>query len=489
MNKKKIVAGAGMLLLLLTALPQGTRCALSCDVWVDGGCGSTHQIGQQMNIYFSVSEAAYIKLWLTYPDGNTVLKAEGEVCARTYYQTGTVGEPAGKRTLLLEAWSGNEYDSDTCIYYGGKPPGSIRVESTPSGANCYLDGTYKGSTPLTIAEISPGSYTITLRKDGYYDWEDSVYVQAGETSHVYATLKVKVGSLDVNANVSGASVYVDGDYKGATPLRIDNVPAGNHTIRISAEKYYDYVETVTVEANRVTTVEAALEKKPGSIYVESTPSGASVYLDESYKGKTPLTIPDVPEGTHRLTLTYPGYNDWATSVYVYADEVTTERVSMHKVFWRTGYFAAGVILILCILLALIRHKGKKPLPAESPITKAVKGTVEASKRIARAGFFPIEKLLHITVPEKENQCPICNGNLDKGEILKCNNCEGNGFTCKMHKDCWEEHKSQQKENKVLGKIRCHTHPEIYISEKNISPLPQGLVKVDVEKSPPREKDA
>ncbi|MEI6842580.1 MAG: PEGA domain-containing protein, partial [Methanomicrobiales archaeon] len=48
----------------------------------------------------------------------------------------------------------------------------------------------------------------------------------------------------------------------------------------------------------------------------STPSGASVYLDESNKGATPLTIPTVTYGTHTLKLTYPGYQDSSNQVTV-----------------------------------------------------------------------------------------------------------------------------------------------------------------------------
>jgi len=140
--------------------------------------------------------------------------------------------------------------------------GSIHITSNPSGAKCYLDGSYEGTTPLTITDISPGIHEIALKKGNYYDWEGSVNVSAGETLNIHATLEMQVGSIHVDASAGGAYIYIDGDYKGTTPLHIDNIPVGSHTILVSVDKYYDYSETITVNANETVYVEAKLEEKP-----------------------------------------------------------------------------------------------------------------------------------------------------------------------------------------------------------------------------------
>jgi hypothetical protein len=537
MNKKKVVAGVGILFLLIAVLPQYTRCALSCNVWVDGGCGSTHRIGERMTIFFEVNNDAYIELILRYPDGSSAQLAYGTVCGgRTYYDTGEVGEPAGKRTLVLKAWSGSEYDEDTCIYYGEEGPGKIKVESTPSGAKCYLDGDYEGTTPLTIKNVSPGSHTIkltksgyetwkktvtvysddttyvsatlqkelgsiyvtsnpsgvkcyldgdyqgrtpltikevsqgshkiTLKEDGYYEWEDSVHVDSGETSRVSATLQAYMGSLYVDSNVDEAFVYVDGSYQGTVPVSID-VPAGSHEVEVSADKYYGYTETVTVKANETTYVDAPLEEKPGTIYVESDPSGAEVYLDGSYQGTTPEDI-SATSGTHELTLRYDRYYDEVRYINVYPGETTTEYISMRKVFWRSWYLGIPLAVIVLFIAAGFLYGRKQPTPPAAAPTK-LKSTFESAARIARAPFVPIEMLLNIVLPEKENRCPFCDKSLEKGEILECTHCEDEGFTCKFHKECWEEHKLQQKRDKK-GRVRCYKHSDIYVSPSSIKRL-------------------
>jgi hypothetical protein len=54
----------------------------------------------------------------------------------------------------------------------------------------------------------------------------------------------------------------------------------------------------------------------GVIEVLSHPQGAQVLLDGSVVGRTPLSIAEVPEGTHEVRLEITGFKRWVTSVRV-----------------------------------------------------------------------------------------------------------------------------------------------------------------------------
>jgi formylglycine-generating enzyme required for sulfatase activity len=58
--------------------------------------------------------------------------------------------------------------------------GSIKVKSTPAGARVYVNGAQKGSTPMTISGLSPGSVGLKVVLEGYEMVEDTVEIQAGE---------------------------------------------------------------------------------------------------------------------------------------------------------------------------------------------------------------------------------------------------------------------------------------------------------------------
>ena len=61
----------------------------------------------------------------------------------------------------------------------------------------------------------------------------------------------------------------------------------------------------------------------GRIIATSHPQGAKVYLDNVYKGVTPLNLDRVTTGQHRVKLVMAGYQDWSSYVSVSPSRTTT----------------------------------------------------------------------------------------------------------------------------------------------------------------------
>lgn len=66
--------------------------------------------------------------------------------------------------------------------------GSIYFTTSPSYAEIYLDSVYTGTTPLTLYDVTPGSYSVKYYRSGYTNWSDSFTVTAGVEQDVYAAL-------------------------------------------------------------------------------------------------------------------------------------------------------------------------------------------------------------------------------------------------------------------------------------------------------------
>jgi hypothetical protein len=66
--------------------------------------------------------------------------------------------------------------------------GQITIGSSPAGAGIWLDNSYRGITPMVLADIYQGSHTLTLKMDGYQDWSSTVNVDAGSYTEVSGTL-------------------------------------------------------------------------------------------------------------------------------------------------------------------------------------------------------------------------------------------------------------------------------------------------------------
>jgi formylglycine-generating enzyme required for sulfatase activity len=58
--------------------------------------------------------------------------------------------------------------------------GTLLIKSNVDGAKIYLDDKYEDETPIKVNNIKPGTYIITLKKDGYITAKDTVTVSRGK---------------------------------------------------------------------------------------------------------------------------------------------------------------------------------------------------------------------------------------------------------------------------------------------------------------------
>jgi hypothetical protein len=65
---------------------------------------------------------------------------------------------------------------------------SITIQSTPTSAAVYADGTLSGNTPANL-KLSSGDHQIRILLDGYKEWSQTVHVQGGVDSQIVASLE------------------------------------------------------------------------------------------------------------------------------------------------------------------------------------------------------------------------------------------------------------------------------------------------------------
>jgi len=58
-------------------------------------------------------------------------------------------------------------------------PAVLNIESTPVGAQVFIDGDFKGKTPVAL-ELSAGKHEVRLTSPGHYDWEAQVQLNEKE---------------------------------------------------------------------------------------------------------------------------------------------------------------------------------------------------------------------------------------------------------------------------------------------------------------------
>jgi len=95
---------------------------------------------------------------------------------------------AGDQTITDKLYVDNNAATTYRVSMVPSPLGEIQVNSTPAGADIYLDNRVIGLTPLHLTDVKVGEHTIQIRKNGYQDWIANVSVIGGSMGGVEAVL-------------------------------------------------------------------------------------------------------------------------------------------------------------------------------------------------------------------------------------------------------------------------------------------------------------
>jgi hypothetical protein len=158
--------------------------------------------------------------------------------------------------------------------------GSIVVRSTPPRAGVTVNDKWRGRTPLTLEALKFGFYTVRVVEPGFAVAREQFTLSAAEPTRALSFRLQPV--------------------PGAAPpsVRRDEAPSGERR--------------------------ASAPSGPllGSVYVDSRPRGAQVFVDGRVVGTTPLRVPDIQIGTHVIRLELAGHHVWSVSRQVTAGQET-----------------------------------------------------------------------------------------------------------------------------------------------------------------------
>jgi hypothetical protein len=222
-------------------------------------------------------------------------------------------------------------------------PQGINVSSVPSGADVLLDGLKKGVTPIILKNIAAGIHVVEIGYPGYISWKSTVDVPETEIKDLAINLVPKAGkspgSIMVVSDPFNALVTLDGNYVGQTSanssLNLQTVTPGEHTLGLALSGYKPYSTNITVSQNQVSVVNVTLipvlgPLAKGALSVASDPTGASITIDNTTLGISPLTVNDIAVGNHLITITLEGYQDYSTSILVAQGTTSTISVPLLK---------------------------------------------------------------------------------------------------------------------------------------------------------------
>jgi len=116
----------------------------------------------------------------------------------------------------------------------------------------------------------------------------------------------------------------------------------------------------------------------GTLDVSTSPSGASVYLDNAYVGTSPLSIDDLDVGSHKLILKKSGYTDYSKLVKITDGDTTTVDATLAVVTTAPTTIATPVPTTVATIAPTAVKTTKKPVTtAETPWPASTTSTQES----------------------------------------------------------------------------------------------------------------
>jgi hypothetical protein len=240
------------------------------------------------------------------------------------------GEP---RTLSVDVAAGAQLSQYIEMTKGPLAAGNLQVRTDPAGAKVTVDGVARGTSPVIVADLTPGDHTVVLESENG-STRQTVTVEAGATASLVANLAASQaaaassgGWISVTAPKT-VQLLENGHLLGSSDTERLMVPAGTHQLDIVNESLgYRTSKTVQVAAGKVSPIK--IEFPQGTIALNAVP-WADVWIDGERVGETPIGNLPLAVGTHEIVFRHPDLGEKHQTTTVTLSGPTRLSVDMRK---------------------------------------------------------------------------------------------------------------------------------------------------------------
>lgn len=204
-------------------------------------------------------------------------------------------------------------------------PGQVTIDLQPAVPfTLRIDGVEvetKGGGPVAI----PGGMRgLRIETERYLPIEEDLEVTGkGQAQRFARMLQPAWAMVHIDSEPPGAAVRVDGRLLGVTPLGAELLH-GRRRLGLSLDGYKAFSVDQPVQAGVERVLDPfQLQPLDGRLLVRSEPTAASVSVDGSFQGVTPVTLALEAGVAHRVRLSKPGYRDFEVRQTLAADEEQT----------------------------------------------------------------------------------------------------------------------------------------------------------------------
>lgn len=192
--------------------------------------------------------------------------------------------------------------------------GQLSASMTPAG-DVQIDGRpYTLQPDAQTIDLATGDHELIANRAGYRPVTQKFTVVAGQVVPLAVALERVAATLAVVSVPDGVDVTLDGAARGKTqrgageasaPLMLNDLAPGTHRLLLRRDCYKDLDRTITIEKpDDLQTGALRLTEAIASVKVQTTASGATVFVDGVSKGQAPAEF-SVCEGVHAIEVKAP----------------------------------------------------------------------------------------------------------------------------------------------------------------------------------------
>lgn len=200
---------------------------------------------------------------------------------------------------------------------------TIRVDPVPD--RLHLTGGWPRMRMGESVLLKPGAYTLVASKSGFHELNASFDIETEHATFEFVMGKLP-GRISINAHhvdnsqnrIAGASVIVDSQSVGSTPLQELELPAGEYGIMVNAERYMPFQTNLFVEGMGCRQeLQIGMIPAWAEVTLDAEPGQATVSVNGEEKGEVPVRM-ELLQGTHDILLQAKDHKPYTTQLVVRA---------------------------------------------------------------------------------------------------------------------------------------------------------------------------